>query len=75
MLTVEPVTVASEVSEIVKVNAPVLLEVAVRLKFGSPYVFVTSLNIRLGSTLTWVRVIFLFSVEENVEVAVPYSIK
>ena len=52
ILTVDPVIVAMLVSEIVKVNAPVLLEVAVRLKLASPKFFVTSLNVRLGSTLT-----------------------
>ena len=50
MLTVDPVTVAKDVFEIVKVNAPVLLEVAVRMKLGSPYVFVTSLKMIFGST-------------------------
>ena len=75
MLTVEPVTEASEVSEIVKVNTPVPLEVAVRLKLGSPYVFVTSLKMIFGSTLTWVRVICVFPVRENAEEGVPYSIK
>ena len=52
ILTVDPLIEAKVVSEIVKVNAPVLLEVAVKLKLGSPYVFVTSLKMIFGSTLT-----------------------
>ena len=75
ILTVDPLIEAKVVSEIVKVNAPVLLEVAVKLKLASPKIFVTSLNTRLGSTLTWVRVICVFPAKENAEEGVPYSIK
>ena len=55
MATVLPETLATSVSAIVYVKAPVLLDVAVRLKSGSINDFVTSLNVMTGSAFAIVN--------------------
>ena len=52
-----PITVATDPSEILKVKAPVLLDVADKLKSGSRVVFVIFENVIPGFVLTTVRVI------------------
>ena len=56
MVVLLPVTVAIFVSRILKVKAPVLEEVAVRLKSKSPKVFVKLSNVIVGSILLTVIV-------------------